>query len=165
MIRAIFATDVYGGMGYHGKLPWGNIPEDMEHFKNTTMNNVVVMGRKTYETLPNSVKPFPGRINAVVSSTNIRSPKTFIHNIKSNDILTGILKLQEQWPNKDVFIIGGPTLLMATIPLIEHVHLTSLQGSYSYDAWLDKRKFFEHFRFRSATPLINNCIFEEYTKK
>ena len=65
-MKLILACDLNGGIGYKNKLPW-YIPLDLKRFKNLTQNGVVVMGRKTWESLPK--KPLPKRVNVVVSKT------------------------------------------------------------------------------------------------
>merc|ERR1719421_691737 len=71
-ISVIVATTQKGGIGKDGTLPW-KLPEDMAHFKKVTTAapegkmNAVVMGRKTWESIPEKFKPLPGRINVVLS--------------------------------------------------------------------------------------------------
>ena len=68
MISAIVAVDENWGIGFNGEL-LEKIPEDMKHFKELTTNSIVVMGRKTWDSLP--IKPLPNRLNMVIS----RSPR------------------------------------------------------------------------------------------
>ena len=63
MISAIVAVDNNWGIGYNGKL-LENIPNDLKHFKELTTNNIVVMGSKTWDSLPN--KPLPNRFNIII---------------------------------------------------------------------------------------------------
>ena len=65
MIAAIAAVDENFGIGYNGQL-LAHIPEDMARFKALTTNNAVVMGRKTWDSLP--IKPLPNRENIVITS-------------------------------------------------------------------------------------------------
>jgi dihydrofolate reductase len=68
----IFAATPEGGLGFQGRLPW-RIPRDMDFFKKMTMRgsltNIVIMGRKTWLSIPQKFRPLPGRINIVVSTT------------------------------------------------------------------------------------------------
>ena len=59
-IKAIFAVDKFGGMGFNGSLPWPHHSEDLAYFKEQTTNHIVVMGRNTWED-PKLPKPLPGR--------------------------------------------------------------------------------------------------------
>lgn len=62
----IWAQTQDGVIGLDGGMPW-NVPEDLAHFKELTLGHPVVMGRKTWESFPASVRPLPGRTNIVVS--------------------------------------------------------------------------------------------------
>ena len=63
-IHLIWAQDTNGGIGKNGKLPW-HISEDLKKFKSLTYNSTVIMGRKTWDSLP--IKPLPNRRNFVLS--------------------------------------------------------------------------------------------------
>lgn len=67
-LGAIWAQTFDGIIGRDGKMPW-HVPEDLQHFKEVTSNKPVIMGRRTWESLPNAHKPLPGRVNIVVSSS------------------------------------------------------------------------------------------------
>lgn len=66
MFSIIVAADINNGIGKNGKLPW-NIPDDLRIFRTITTNSTVIMGRKTWESLP--VKPLKNRHNIVISNT------------------------------------------------------------------------------------------------
>ena len=63
-IHLIWAQDKNGGIGYKGQLPW-HIPEDLQNFKKLTLNSTILMGRKTWESLP--IKPLPRRRSIVLT--------------------------------------------------------------------------------------------------
>ena len=73
-IHLIWAQDVKRGIGTNGKLPW-HIPEDLKNFKKITSNATIIMGRKTWDSLP--VKPLPNRRNIVLSKTKNLNIETF----------------------------------------------------------------------------------------
>lgn len=85
-------------IGQNGKIPW-KIPEDMKHFMETTMGGVVVMGRKTWDSLPLRYKPLIGRTNVVIT----RDVGSFSSNVKPDLVVDNV----EEIINKDCFIIGG----------------------------------------------------------
>ena len=66
MIKAIFAVDYWGGMGFSGSLPWPHHREDLQYFKEQTDNNVVVMGRRTWDD-PKMPKPLPNRTHVIIT--------------------------------------------------------------------------------------------------
>ena len=73
-MKLILATDVRGGIAYEGSLPF-NCKEDMRFFKNNTSNNIVIMGRKTWETLPSKFG-LMNRINIVLTSNSYECVKS-----------------------------------------------------------------------------------------
>ena len=118
MIYAIVAVDNNWGIGFNGDL-LERIPEDMKHFKSLTDDHMIVMGRKTWESLPG---PLPNRFHLILT----RSPE--------NDT-----SLQDRWfanqsegvnmmlyePN-DVFVIGGGTIFNELLPLCDRVYVTKI---------------------------------------
>lgn len=146
MIKAIFAVDHWGGMGNRGTLPWPRHSEDLQHFKNMTQGDVVIMGRRTYDdaAMP---KPLPNRITYVATHRYIRGVNTF-----SGDLVDNVQRIQRYYPEKTVWIIGGPELLMGTRDIVEEAHITHFKGQYHTDTNIDLRKYLGLFRALSAEP-------------
>ena len=92
-IHIIWAQDNNSGIGKNHKLPW-HIPEDLKNFKNITKNNTIIMGRKTWDSLP--IKPLPFRKNIVLSRKKIKDVECY----NSVDNCLSAIQLE-----KDVFII------------------------------------------------------------
>ena len=65
-MNLIFASSMNGVIGHNNQLPW-HLPEDLAHFKKLTLGQVVLMGRKTWESIPAQFRPLPGRDNWVLS--------------------------------------------------------------------------------------------------
>lgn len=120
MINMILACDKNGCIGKDNKLPW-HLPEDLERFKELTQGSTVVMGRKTYESLPMHPKGLPGRRNVVLSST--LEPNDHIEVIKElHSYLDWALDSLEE----DVWIIGGAEVYHSAMPYISKVVLTEV---------------------------------------
>lgn len=127
MIQLIAAIDKNGVIGKDGKIPW-HLPEDMRRFRETTENNIVVMGRKTYESLPK--KPLPDRIN-IVMTTDINyeaAPGVLImHSLE--EVLQWYLGM-EGTQNKSLFyslyVIGGESIYKMFLPYANIVMLTTV---------------------------------------
>lgn len=126
MVNIIAVVDRDRAIGYQNRLIY-NIPEDLKHFKKLTMGHTVLMGRKTFESLPNG--PLPGRRNIVVSRT--------IDNIKGVDIYKSIPQALEACSNEEeVFIIGGAEIYRQTIDIADRLYLTVVDnGSQLADSW------------------------------
>ena len=160
MIAAIFSIDQTGGVGNRGTLPWEHHPEDMEWFRELTVGHVVVMGRKTWDD-PKMPHPLPDRINVIATSRAVaRHP--MVHTI-AGDLVPAVIQLQKQWPNKNIFIIGGVDLLMQTRSITDKVFVTHRKGSYYADTRMDMGDYFRGFRAWSARPSTDKMLnFTEY---
>ena len=103
------------GIGKNGTLPWPHLKQDMERFKSITDGGVVIMGRKTYESLPDKAKPLKNRLNIVVSTTTGSQdyPNTVVV-VKSLQNALDYAKTCS-WTSKKVFIIGGASLYAEAI--------------------------------------------------
>ena len=109
-------------IGAGGKIPW-HISDDLKFFKRTTLGHVVVMGRKTFESLG---KPLPGRENWVLSrSASLEGTRIFRH--PSEIVPPG--------DGREVFVIGGAELYAALLPRCREILLTHVNLSVSGDTW------------------------------
>ena len=113
-IHLIWAQDSNSGIGVSGKLPW-HISEDLKNFKELTLNSTIIMGRKTWESLP--VKPLPKRNNIVLSSIKQKNVLTF--HAFENCIDT----LKKQKLDK-VFIIGGRSVYKVFFNIADYLHIS-----------------------------------------
>ena len=121
MISAIVAVDNNWGIGYNGDL-LEKIPEDMKYFKELTTNNVVVMGRKTWDSLPK--KPLPDRTNIIISNKGNLLLENGAIRLSLDDLLLGITDFED-----DVFVIGGGQIYKELLPYCEKVYLTRIHKS------------------------------------
>ena len=110
----IWAQDQNGGIGKNSKLPW-HIPEDLKNFKRLTLHSTIVMGRKTWTSLP--LKPLPDRRNIVLSSNSITGVESY-HSIKH------CIKTLSKDDIKRVFVIGGAQIYRHFIHQSDVLHIT-----------------------------------------
>ena len=113
-IHLIWAQDYNGGIGVKGQLPW-YIPEDLKNFKKITLNSTIIMGRKTWDSLP--LRPLPKRHNIVLSSINQENATTF-HSF--NQCIDTLKKQQIE----KVFIIGGRSIYKFFFHLADYLHIS-----------------------------------------
>jgi dihydrofolate reductase len=157
MIIALFAVDQRGGMGFDGRMPWPRNKEDMRWFKKMTDEQLVVMGRKTWDS-SDMPTPLPNRLNILI--TNKFIDRDDIIQIRG-DIPTGLLEMQEKYPNDNIFVIGGPDILTQSIPVLEYVFITRIPGEYISDVSIDLTKFLETFKL-IETKKLETCEIEKY---
>lgn len=155
MICTIFATDQMGTFGNRGTLPWPIHPEDMSWFREHTLNQIVVMGRRTWDD-PKLKKPLPDRTNYVVSNSLITGYNT-VRRI-SGDIKTQLKNIQTLAPNKNIFILGGPDLIMDCKDLIDFAYVTHRKGAAFSDVRIDLRSFMTGMRIISSRPSTDKML-------
>ena len=125
-VSMIFASDNQHAIGYQNGLPWKGYPEDMEWFKQNTMGKVVIMGRRTYESLPARFRPLPGRTNVVLTSNT----ETFIDAIVSPSVEAVLERFKGE---KEIVIIGGGEVYRSFAPYITKVYQTSIPDIHDND--------------------------------
>ena len=109
-------------IGKNGKLPW-HIPEDLARFKQLTTGHTVIMGRKTFDSLD---KPFPNRVNIVITSN-------VINGVKSYPSLE--FALQALNNEKEVFVIGGGRVYTDALRFADELRLTLLDRDVDGDTY------------------------------
>ncbi len=164
MISAIVAVDENWGIGFNGDL-LEKIPEDLKRFKKLTKGNVVVMGRKTWDSLP--TKPLPDRLNIIIS----RQPQ-FV------DFLTVSIGMEEakvraKAASKDLedewFVIGGGQIYKELLPLCDRVYVTKIFKEHenvdTYFPNLDEPEEWNTWKavHQSKVYTYNNLMYQFWT--
>ena len=141
-IYLIVATDLKGGIGQKGKLPW-NLPGDMAYFKKKTIQtenvqfrNMVVMGRVTWESIPEKHRPLEGRKNVVITRNK---------DFKASDEVTVVHSIEQALRVADdrvadIFIIGGAKIFEQFMKKqkIHGIYLTRIKKEYPCDTFFPK---------------------------
>lgn len=155
MICSILASTSTGGIGNRGTLPWPKHREDLAWFKKHTTDQIVVMGRKTWDD-PLMPKPLPNRVNCVVSNHLVPNYQVRrLHGDINNEIRT----LASSFPSKNIFVIGGQSLYETTNDLIERVYLTRMKGNYWCDTRINLERYLNCFQIKTVIP-GENCTYE-----
>ena len=122
-LSLITAFDQQLLIGNGNALPW-HIPEDLAYFKETTLNHIIVMGRKTYDSIG---KPLPKRRNIVLSK-NLQS-------IPGVEVMNEINTILELAKSSQVFIIGGAEIYKLFLPYATTLHITHIDDTFSGDTY------------------------------
>lgn len=160
-IITIVAISKNGVIGKNNTIPW-NCPEDLKLFKELTSNHIVIMGRKTFESIG---KPLNNRINIIISSKkqlnsnnvfyfdNIYQAKYFAKNIARKY-------------NKNIFIIGGSKIYQFFIPFSNYIYLSLIKEIFSGNIFFPKFSLkdynvvsinnYNDFKFFKLHKIINN---------
>jgi dihydrofolate reductase len=152
-MNAILAATKEGGIGYNGGLPW-RIPQDLKYFNHvTTMYkrgkgiNKLIMGRKTFESIPEKFRPFKNRLTLILSSTMTESP----HGCEVFGDLDSCLEwIKDESPIGSVFLIGGSSLYNEYLTRCERVFLTLVSMHVPIDTWINM-DLLQHFEKNSET--------------
>jgi dihydrofolate reductase len=157
-IYLVAAVAKNGVIGANGTLPW-RLPEDLKHFKKITLGHPVIMGRRTWNSLPHAL---PGRENIVVT----RSANHDISGASVANSLSGALALCFGEPI--AFVIGGERLFAEALPIADGIVLTEIERDYEGDAcfpaW-DRAEWRETQRERHTSAAGVPFSFVLYEKK
>ena len=127
-INLILARASNGVIGLNNQLPW-HLPEDMAHFKQQTAGAPVIMGRKTWDSIPPRFRPLPGRRNIVVTrQTNLNQT-----GLEPAPNLREALQFCENSPQ--VWIIGGAQIYAQALPLADELVVTEIDADIPGDAF------------------------------
>ncbi len=118
MLSLIVAVAENGVIGARGSLPW-RLPDELAHFKRTTLGKPVLMGRRTWESIG---RPLPGRANVVLS----RDPKYAPHGAFVARDLDEAIGMHAAAPEQ--FVIGGASLYADALPRAERIYLTRVHA-------------------------------------
>jgi dihydrofolate reductase len=159
---ALVAAVARGGViGRNGTIPW-RIPEDLAHFREVTMGHPVVMGRRTWDSIPDRFRPLVGRRNVVVT----RNPVWDESGAERAASLDDALRLLEGEPH--VFVIGGGELYRQSLPLADELLLTELDLDVEGDTFFppyDQSTFEELSRDRRVTADGRAFAFVKYVRR
>jgi len=136
----IAAISLSKGIGKNNQVPW-RLPRDMQFFKNTTTHtndpskqNAVIMGRNTWESLPEAYQPLPGRLNVVLTrQANYELPETVL---KAPSFNTALKQLSNS-PIEKIFVVGGEQIYKEALqhPDCQTIHLTHIKKDFPCDTF------------------------------
>lgn len=143
-------------IGKDNRLLW-NIPEDMAHFKRLTAGHAVLMGRKTWESLPERFRPLPGRRNIVISrQRDYNAPGAEL----AHALTDGIALAADA---EKLFVIGGAEIYEQAMALADRLEITEVDLAPDGDAWFPEIAAAEWQECaRSAGP---GCSFVSYRRR
>ncbi|MBI5149537.1 MAG: dihydrofolate reductase [Candidatus Omnitrophica bacterium] len=172
----VVAMDPNRGIGKDGRLPW-HLKGDLRHFREITTTtrdknkrNAVIMGRRTWDSLPDPFRPLPGRINVVITrNEQLRLPEGVL---KAGGLALALELLDKKEVRETcemVFVIGGAQIYDQAVCLKEcqAIFLTQILNSFPCDTFFPP--FADHFREGSVSPRhkegLVEYFFAEYHRK
>lgn len=157
-INAILACDTEYGIGKNGGLPWPHNPEDMKWFAENTRDGVVVMGRKTWDSLGNM--RLKARVNVVLSSdgASVKGKPDVVFSVGPNEMQKLLQNLEMDYAPKKIWIIGGGEIYRQALPFCNNLYLTKFKESYGCDTFIDKQQLLS-FQRLSSDKTSEMCSF------
>jgi dihydrofolate reductase/diadenosine tetraphosphate (Ap4A) HIT family hydrolase len=158
LITIIAACSNNWVIGRDGALPW-RLPSDLRRFRELTLGHAVVMGRKTFESLPPAQRPLPGRRNLVVTS----DPMQIGDGVEAFSSLDAALDAT----GHDCFVIGGERLFREALPLAGRLELTHVDVACAGDAFFPALTDDEWRCIDERAPLVENdhtFVFRTYER-
>ena len=143
IIALVFARSRNGVLGHDGALPW-RLKSDLALFKETTLFKPVIMGRKTWDSLPK--KPLPGRLNLVLSRDGSFEPHGAIVCESFDEALQIAREHASDDGAEEVCVIGGAALFAASLPKARRLYITEVQAEVEGDVHMppiDERQWRE----------------------
>tara|TARA_X000000368_G_scaffold95275_1_gene72999 strand:- start:24 stop:512 length:489 start_codon:yes stop_codon:yes gene_type:complete len=162
MIKAIMAIDDNGGISKGRTMPWPKNSKDLQWFKKNTLNQVVVMGSKTWED-PFMPTPLKGRENILIT-TKDESYYPGANGYLKGNIINEILNLEKKYSNKDIYIIGGPDIIKQTFDLFKEFYLTRIYGNFKCDKFIDIKRISNAMSLIEKIGCDETCHFEIWKK-
>tara|TARA_B100001059_G_C17418736_1_gene372076 strand:- start:2 stop:499 length:498 start_codon:yes stop_codon:yes gene_type:complete len=164
-MNAILACDYKGGIGIDNKLPWTkkDAPGDLKFFKEVTENKILIMGSKTWDSLP--FKPLKNRINVILTSKPLKYVK---YKKESNVIIftnkDSLIDFIDSKNPEDIFVIGGSQIIDLLISKINIIYLTILKNVFKCDTYISLSYYINNFNYEviENSDFLTKLIF---TKK
>lgn len=159
-LHLIFARAANGVIGRNNALPW-HLPEDLAHFKRLTLGCPVIMGRKTWDSLPPRFRPLPGRLNIVVTRQAAWQAEGAVG---AHSLTEALQQCQDQ---PDVWVIGGAELYAQALPLAASAHVTEIDAPFEGDAYAPEfdASWVETARLLQTSASGMNFSFVTYKKR
>jgi dihydrofolate reductase len=169
MIGLVWAQAANGVIGRDGALPW-HLPEDLAHFRELTRGHTVIMGRRTWDSLPPRFRPLPGRRNLVLTRDRSWAAEG------AEPLLSLHAALAEVPADEQAWVIGGAQIYRAALPHAEVAVITQLRESFTGDAYAPRpgrhwqqthgdppENWYEsatglHYRFRTIRRTLRHTV-------
>lgn len=131
-VNAIVACDTKHGIGKNGSLPWPHNSEDMQWFRQNTEGGIIVMGRKTWESI--GCRPLPRRKNIVITTSKVYGDYDLVYH---GEMVKTLQVIQSDHPGAKIWVIGGGEIYKQSIPYCDRIYLTKFKEAYGCDTFLD----------------------------
>ena len=131
-LKLIYARAANGVIGLTNQMPW-HLPDDLAHFKRTTLGSPVLMGRKTWESIPAKFRPLPGRANLVVTrQTDWQADGALVVHSLEEGLTVALAHCPE---GKDLWVMGGAEIYAQAAAIADEAVVTEIEKDFEGDAF------------------------------
>ena len=131
-LKLIYARAANGVIGLNNQMPW-HLPEDLAHFKRTTLGCPVLMGRKTWESIPAKFRPLPGRANLVITrQADWQADGALVVHSLEEGLSLALAHCPE---GKDLWVMGGAEIYAQAAAIAEEAVVTEIDATFEGDAF------------------------------
>jgi dihydrofolate reductase len=131
-LKLIYARAANGVIGLNNQMPW-HLPEDLAHFKRSTLGSPVLMGRKTWESIPAKFRPLPGRANLVMTrQTDWHADGALMVHSLEEGITLALAHCPE---GKDLWVMGGAEIYAQAAAIADEAVVTEIEQYFEGDAY------------------------------
>ena len=131
-LNLIYARARNGVIGKQGTMPW-HLPEDLAHLKRSTLGCPVIMGRKTWDSVPPKFRPLPGRTNVVITRQSDWQENGAL---PANNLPNALLICEQIQPKPEqVWVIGGAQIYAQALPLAHKIVMTEIDANFEGDTF------------------------------
>lgn len=161
ILTQIVAISDNFAIGKDNKLLW-HFPEDLKYFKTQTMDKIMIMGRKTFDSFGG--KPLPKRFHIVISRTPIKSNFENVAYVES--VEQAIQLAEEKNKSQEIMIIGGAEIYKQTLPLCQKLLISRIRGTFDADTFYPSN-FSDLFKLESMNQALttDQIVFETWVRK
>lgn len=154
IVSHIAAIDKNGVIGLNNSIPW-HIPGELKHFKKLTLGHTLILGRKTFQTLPSELK---NRRIIVLSKKNFSAAS-----IECAQSIKAALKMCQN--EEEVFIAGGGEIYRQTMPVADRLYLSHIEAEYTGDTWypsFEENQYTKtHLHEEDSTPPFSAFLYKK----
>lgn len=154
MVNLIVAIAKNNVIGIGNKLPW-HYKEDLQYFKDTTMNQTVIMGEATFKSILSYInKPLPGRTSVIATLTD--------YTYKDVEVTNDIVNYLKNYPkDKEIFIIGGKIIYDITLDIADRLYITHIDKEYEGDVYFKDIDFSKYDKIKETIKgELNFSVYE-----
>ena len=160
MFNIILAIDENYGIGKNNSLPW-YCSRDLKHFKNLTIGNIIIVGRKTWQSMPQE-KILKNRNVIVISSSPEKLKGVYVCSSLQSALNSAY---ENRFKSQEILVVGGASIYKDALQHedLNCIHITYIHGKYDCDTFVNMYHYLSKFK-KTETQIYEDCTICKYSK-